>query len=132
MAKAPGRLAVLKKNNTAIGGVKVIGMKIDNTPIDVTDRDSNAFTELLPQASSRQLSLSISGVADDAVLRDVALDTTANPLLTDITFEFADALSAVNVLAGNFFLTSYEEGNDDAEAVTFSAEFVSSGAWTRS
>ena len=132
MAKAAGRLAVLKKNNTAIGGIKVTSFKIGNTPIDVTDRDSNGFIELLPAASSRQLTLSCSGIHDDAVLRDLALDTAANPLLTDLTFEFADALAAVNVLAGNFFLASYEESNDDAEATTFSAEFVSSGMWNRS
>lgn len=132
MAKAAGRLAVIKKGGTAIGGLRVTTIKVDNTPIDVTDRDSAGIIEVLAAAASRQIALSGSGVYEEPVLRDIAFDPTASQLLTDLTFEFADALAAKNQIAGNFWLGSYEEGNPHDDASTFSAEFTSSGTWTHS
>lgn len=130
MAKAPGRNAVIYKNAVAIGGVKVTTIKIDNSPIDVTDKDSAGIVELLNVAATRQITLSVEGLYKDPVLRDIAFNAATSPLLTDVTFKFADALAAADTITGNFFLTSYEEGNPSDDAVTFSAEFVSSGAWT--
>lgn len=129
MAKAPGRNAVIFKNAVAIGGVRVMTIKIDNAPIDVTDKDSSGIVELLAVAATRQITLSCEGVYKDPVLRDIAFSGATNPLLTDVTFKFADGLTAADTISGNFFLTSYEEGNPHDEAATFSAEFVSSGAW---
>lgn len=129
MAKAAGRLAVLSKNNVAIGGVRVTTISIANEPIDVTDRDSNGVIELLAAAATRQISMSVEGVYEDPVLRDIAFGT-GSQLLTDLSFKFADALTASDTITGNFFLTSYEEGNPHDDATEFSAEFVSSGAWT--
>ena len=130
MAKAAGRNAVIFKNAVAIGGVRVTTIKIDNSPIDVTDKDSAGSVELLNVADTRQITLSVEGVYKDPVLRDLAFNAATSPLLTDITFKFADALAASDTITGNFFLTSYEEGNPSDDAATFSAEFVSSGAWT--
>ncbi len=130
MAKTAGRNAVLSKGGTAIGGVRVTTIKVDNTPIDVTDRDSAGIIEVLAAAAGRQISLSVSGVYEDPVLRDIAFDPTASQLLNDLTFKFADALVAKDTIAGNFWMGSYEEGNPHDDASTFSAEFTSSGAWT--
>ena len=130
MAKTAGRNAVIYKNAVAIGGVRVTSIKIDNSPIDVTDKDSSGIVELLAVAATRQITLSVAGVYEDPVLRDIAFSPSTNPLLTDVTFKFADALAAADTITGSFFLTSYEEGNPHDDAATFSAEFVSSGAWT--
>lgn len=130
MAKAAGRDAVLSKNNVPIAGVRVTTLKVANEPIDVTDRDSAGVVEVLAKASTKQITISVEGVYEDAVLRAIALDAAGSPLLTDLTFKFADALTAADTVSGNFFMTSYEEGNPHDKEVTFSAEFVSSGAWT--
>lgn len=130
MGKAAGRLAVLSKNAVAIGGVRVTTIKVDNTPIDVTDKDSAGLTELLSVPATRQLTISVEGVYEDPVLRDIAMTPATSPMLTDLTFKFADALTAVDTIGGNFFMTSYEEGNPHDDGVGFSAEFVSSGTWT--
>jgi len=132
MAKAPGRLAVLSRAATPIGGVRVTTVSVANEPIDVTDRDSNGVIELLTQAATKQITLSVEGVYEDPVLRTIAFSAAGSPLITDLTFTFADALTAADQLAGNFFMTSYEEGNPHDDAVEFSAEFVSSGTWTLS
>lgn len=130
MAKVAGRNALLSKNSVAIGGVRVTTIKVDSTPIDVTDRDSAGIIEVLAAAAGRQISLSVSGVYEDPVLRDIAFDPTASQLLTDLTFKFADALVAKDTIGGNFWMGSYEEGNPHDDASTFSAEFTSSGTWT--
>lgn len=132
MAKAAGRLAVVSKNAVAIGGVRVSNIKMDATPIDVTDKDSAGLQTLLGGTSwgSRVLSFDVEGVYTDPVLRDIAMDTTLSMTFTDLTFKFADALAAKDTIGGTFFMTNYTEGNPYQEAATFSASFTSSGAWT--
>lgn len=130
MAKAPGRLAVLSKGATPIAGVRVTTISIANESIDVTDRDNAGIVELLAVAATRQITISVEGVYSTPVLRDIAFGPTTSPLVTDLTFKFADGLATADIIAGNFFLTSYEEGNPYDDAAEFSAEFVSSGAWT--
>lgn len=130
MAKVAGREATLLKNAVAIGGVRVTTISVANEPIDVTDKDSAGIIQLLAAASTKQITISVEGVYSEPTLRDIAFNASASPLLTDLTFEFADALTAADTISGNFFMTSYEEGNPHDDATEFSAEFVSSGTWT--
>jgi predicted secreted protein len=130
MAKAAGRLAVLSKNAVAIGGVKVTTIKWAGEAIDVTDRDSNGIIELLSVVKTQQITLEVEGIAKDATLRDIAFTPATSKMLTDLTFKFADALVAADTIAGNFFMTGFEEGNPHDDATTFKASFVSSGTWT--
>lgn len=131
MAKAAGRNAIVQKNAVTIGGVRMTNIKMDATPIDVTDADSNGLQELLAvEWSSRSLSFDVEGIYKDPVLRDIAMDPTASLTLSDMTFKFADALTAKDLIAGTFFMSSYEEGNPHEDAVTFKCSFTSSGTWT--
>lgn len=132
MAKAAGRLAVLRKGATVIGGVRVSTITVANEPIDVTDKDSAGIIELLAVASTKQITLKVEGVYSEPTLRTIAMSAAGSPLITDLTFTFADALAAADQISGNFFMTSYEEGNPHDDASTFSAEFASSGTWTLS
>lgn len=130
MAKNAGRLAVVRKAGTPIASVKVSTIKWGAESIDVTDRDSTGIIEVLAAVATQQITLSIEGVYNSPILRDIAFDTTASKLLTDITFIFGDALAAKDTITGNFFFSSYEEANPHDDATTFTAEFTSSGAWT--
>ena len=134
MGKAAGRKAVVAKNAGAVGGVRVSNIKMDSTPIDVTDKDSSGLQTLLGGTdwATRVLSFDVEGVYTDPVLRDIALDPAASQTFTDLTFKFADALAAKDTIGGTFFMTNYTEGNPYQEAATFSASFTSSGTWTLS
>lgn len=132
MAKVRGRIQLLKIGGTTVAGVRTLSMSVDNTPIDVTDADSNGYQELLPQAGSKVMTITVAGVETDEVLRNLAVHNVTAPLVTDMTLTFADALVAVDILAGNFFLTNYKEDADYKDAVMFSCTFTSSGAWSRS
>ncbi|MCH9835306.1 hypothetical protein K0U83_06570, partial [bacterium] len=87
MVKAAGREAVLKKNSTAIGGVRVKNLTRDTTPIDVTDDDSDGLQELLAVAGMSVLGFDVEGVLDDTVLEAIAFSSSASQLLTDLEFE---------------------------------------------
>lgn len=130
MAKAAGRLAVVSKNAVTLGGVRVMNIQVDNTPIDVTDQDSAGLQTLLAVASMRVLSFDVEGVYTNPTLRDIAMDPTASQTLSDMTFKFSDGVALKDTIGGTFFMASYKEGNDYKEATTFSASFTSSGTWT--
>ena len=130
MAKAAGRLAVLSKNSVAIGGVKVSGIKWTGEFMDVTDKDSNGIIEYLSTLATQQITISVEGIYKDPILRDITVNPATSKLLTDLTFKFADALTAADTIAGNFVIANYEESNPDDGPATFTCEFHSSGAWT--
>jgi hypothetical protein len=91
MAKAPGRLAVLSKASTALGGVKVVSIKWAGESIDVTDYDSAGIVEVLSAAAKQQITMDVEGVYKNPTLRDIAFDPAQSKLLTDLTFKFSDA-----------------------------------------
>ncbi len=130
MAKAAGRLAVLSKNSTPIGGVRVTKVKWQGESIDVTDKDSNGITELLSTLASESITLSVEGVYEDPILRDIAFTTGTSKMLTDLSFKFSDGLTAADTITGNFLMTDYEESNSYDNATDFTCNFTSSGAWT--
>jgi predicted secreted protein len=130
MAKAPGRLAVLSKASTALGGVKVVSIKWAGESIDVTDYDSAGIVEVLSAAAKQQITMDVEGVYKNPTLRDIAFDPAQSKLLTDLTFKFSDALAAKDTISGNFWFGAYEEGNPVEDATSFSANFTSSGTWT--
>lgn len=132
MVAGPGRKCVIKKAGTAIAGVRVSGIAIDNTPIDITDNDSVGIQQLDTVEAFRVLTLTVSGVEKDHVLRDKALDPTEGAaVFTDLTFTFGNALTTNDVLSGTFFMSNYKEDFDYKGSAMFSASFTSSGAWTR-
>lgn len=132
MAKVAGRLQLLKKAGVTIAGVRTTGLSVDNTPIDITDNDSAGFQKLLPESGLQVLTISVSGVESDRVLRDIALNTAGSQLITDLSFVFASALGTNDTITGDFYLSNYKEDADYKDAVQFSATFMSSGTWARS
>ena len=132
MAKAAGYKTLIKKGATTIAGVRVTGISVDNTPIDVTDNDSTGLQTLLADSAFRAMTLTVSGVESDHVLRDIALNPATSQLITDLTFVFGNSLATNDVLACDWYMSNYKEDNDYKDAGMFSATFTSSGTWTRS
>lgn len=128
MAKGAGRLCVLKKGATAIAGARVVGMTWNGQAIDVTDQgDSGIQTFLDDVIASDTLEISIEGLEEDEVIRDIALSSTnAAKFLSDLSFEFPSG----DKITGKFVLTSYSETGNYQEAMTFSATFVRNGVHT--
>lgn len=132
MAKAAARKQIIKKAGVTIAGVRVTSLSVDSTGIEITDNDSLGLQTFLSDSGFQAISITVSGVESDHVLRDIALDTSVPQLLTDLSFVFADSLAAKDTLTGNFYMSNYKEDGDYKDAVQFSATFTSSGAWARS
>lgn len=127
MTATAGQDATLKKGGETIAGVRVSNFTRDATPIDISDRDSKAYQELMAiKVSSVVLNFNLDGVEKDRILRNIALGPVSGYLMTDLIFTLADG----STLAGDFFLGNYSEGEDYKEATTFTATMTSSGMWT--
>lgn len=127
MPASAGQDGVIALGVTPIAGVRVSNFTRDATPIDITDRDSAPYQELLAgKVSSAVLSFTIDGVEKDKAVRNIALGPETGWLMTNVTVTLANG----DTITGAFFLGSYGEGEDYKEAGTFSATLTSSGPWT--
>ncbi len=132
MAGFAGRKAVFKIGALTIGAVKVKGISIGNTPIDISSDDDAEWRSLLEEAGTRTIDITVSGVEKSLALMKLSVEGTT--LLNACSFEFppsADNNTTTGAaISGNFFLASYSMGADSKEAATFDASFSSSGAIT--
>lgn len=127
MAKQAGRLCLIKKNATTIGGGRTVGMTVNGAPINVEDQgDEGVQTFLAGVFTGQSLELTIEGYEEDQVLRDIALGPVSGKFMTDITFEFPNG----DEISGDFVLTAYSETGPYEDGQTFSGTFSSDGAWT--
>lgn len=127
MAKETGRLCLIKKNGTTIGGLLTNSMTVNGTPVNVEDKgDAGVQTMLSGILTGQSIEISGEGYEEDNVLRDIALGPASGKFLSDITYVFGDG----DVISGNFVMTAYSESAEKDEAEKFNATFVSDGAWT--
>lgn len=128
MAKQAGRLCVIKKNSTTIGGARTVSLTVNGAPINVEDQgDEGIATYLAGVLTGRSLEMTIEGYEEDQVIRDIALaSTSTGQFLDDITFEFPNGDS----ISGDFVLTAYSETGAYEDGQTFTATLASDGAWT--
>lgn len=131
MSVDAGRNLLLKKATDIIAGVRMLSIKFDATPIDVTSADSAGLITLLSgDAASKQLTIEVSGVQDSNFLRSLTLSGATDMLLTDISFTAPAMPAPGDVLTGDFYMTNYTMSGAHDGAVEFSATMVSSGPWT--
>lgn len=122
-----GQDGVFSLGLTAVAGVRVSGFTREATPIDISDKGSAGYQELLSgKVSNAVLSMNVEGVEKDNALRDIALGPQAGWYMTEASLQLANG----DTLTGEFFLGSYQEGEDYKEAGTFTASLTSSGEWT--
>lgn len=130
MPKIAGRKVNLYKG-TGVGAVLVAGgrehgIKINNEPIDTTDKQSSGWRELLADVSLRSVDIDFSGLWDSASLVQSALATNTATLLS----AYEVRVEGLGVLSGNFFFNSLEVGSPHDDGTEVSGTLMSSGAVT--
>ena len=130
MAKHAGRDVVVAIGGTAVAGARVGAITVNGTPIDISDKDDAAnMTMLADQFSDETMEITLSGLEDGTVLRDIAFSTTASDRhISNLTFEFGGTPD--DSISGDFIMTSFTITGDYREATTFDATFVRNGAHT--
>lgn len=128
MAKQKGRLLRIKigdggdpESFTAIAGAREDSLSGENGEIDITNKDSSGFRELLA-GGTKSISLTVSGVMDDNVLLQEFFDGTITNY--EIDYEGGSKIAAA------FQVRSFENTGAHDDAVTFSGTLESSGTIT--
>lgn len=126
MAEMIGRKVTIQQGDplAAIATARTKSLTINNESIDVTSDTDDGIQRFLNEPGQKSVEISVEGMFDVA---DDTLPTLAlsSDLITDMEMSYG---SGAYSLAGDFFMTSYSEGQTYNDAVTFSATFASSGA----
>jgi len=127
MAATSGRNMRIAIGGTTVAAARTDNLSINNEPVDITDKDDTGWRTMLSVAGVRSIDADIEGVVTDAVLIGLVMDGTPINAAT-IT------ITGLGVFAGDFYLSAMTLGAAQADAVTFTANLLSSGAitWTAS
>lgn len=109
-----------------VAGARADSMTINQTPIDITDKDASGIRTLLADYGTWSVDLTVSGVLVGAQLSDLVRsnDTT---VLHRFTIEWG-ASAALGSWSGDFFISSFEASGDEGDSpATFTANLQSSG-----
>ncbi|MCF6216062.1 MAG: phage major tail protein, TP901-1 family [Emcibacter sp.] len=130
MAAEKGRAFLLRIGDgggpeifTVVGGMRSTSIRINNETVDVTNKTSGGWREILSGAGIRQISISGSGIftdsASEASLQAKALAGSVDNY--EVVFESGDKFS------GAFQVTSLEFSGDYNGERTYSIALESSG-----
>ena len=130
MAKIAGRKVNLYKGTgvsaVLVAGGREHGIKINNEPIDITDKQSAGWRELLADVGVRSVDIDFGGMWDSAALISAALATNTATLLSG----YEVRIEGLGTLSGNFYFSSLELGSPHDDATEVSGSLMSSGAVT--
>jgi predicted secreted protein len=125
MTALAGRLIVVSRGGTPVAGVRVKGLAVAGSSINITTDDDAGWQALLSVVGELAVTITVSGIKLDDTLLNASLTPTGRTAA--MTFEYGDS-SPPRQVSGDFFLANYNEGAEYQGAGTFDAEFQSNGA----
>lgn len=120
MAEILGRKVTVSVGGSVIATARTKNLTINNEAIDITSDGDDGIQRILAEPGQKSVELSLEGLYEGSSIMDIALNGT---LIQECILDY-DSYT----LTGDFFLSSYSEGQPYNEAVTFSATLMSSGA----
>lgn len=127
MVALTGRKIEFEWNMVAIPGVREKGIALNGAPIDVTSDEDNGKRSLLTLSAQDEVNITISGVTKTQTLKKDWFDGTRTRTVL-ITYPLQGLLGTKDLtIAGSFYLSSYTDTGPYNDAVTFSAELMSTG-----
>ena len=105
-----------------IGGASSHSVSINNEVVDVSDKDSNRFKELLA-AGDRSIAISMEGFISDEANFEIFRVAARDDAIINYTMEFGNAKTIV----GAFHIDSFEMTGARNEGQGFSASLTNSG-----
>lgn len=110
-----------------IAGARTDGVTIENTFIDITDKDDAGIMDYLDDTGTQSLSLNCEGVMTDTTLLDLAKANGSG----NAKNYFEVAIGSLATVAGDFLITNFSAtGEDGDNPITFSCTLTSAGAMT--
>lgn len=109
-----------------IAGARADSMTINQTPIDITDKDDSGIRTMLADYGTWSVDLTISGVLVGTTLSALVESDNAT-VLHRFTIEWG-ASAALGTWTGDFFISSFEVSGEEGDSpATFTANLQSSG-----
>ena len=132
MPKISGRKVMLYKG-TGVSAVLVAAgvshtIKINNEPLDGTDKSSGGWRELVADVATRSVDIDFDGRWNDAALAAAALAPNTSTLLS----AYEVRVEGVGTFAGSFFMSTVEIGAPHDDLVGQTGTLMSNGVvtWT--
>ena len=119
-------LLKIEDNGTyvTVAGLRTKSIRLNSQSVDVTDQGSEGWTELLPDAGIRSMSVTGSGV-----FRDADTDERARQLFFDGEApNFQVVIPDFGIVEGPFQVTSIEYGGSHNGEATYELSLASAGA----
>lgn len=113
---------------TAIGGGRALSISINNTEVDITNKDDAGVRKLLAGAGVTSATINFSGVFVDTAGQDSLLDASVARTIHNFQLEEATTNGLVLALAAQ--VTSFELTGDEGAEMLFSATLASADAIT--
>lgn len=133
MAAQKGKTFVLKIGDgatteafTTVGGMRSTAIAINNTSVDITDKDSDSWTELLADAGGRNVTVRASGIFKDTASETTVLNAAMAGLIDNYEVVFEDG----SKFSGGFQIENLEYTGDNNDTRQYSFNLVSSGEIT--
>ncbi len=130
MAAQRGKALLLKIDisgtMTTIGGMRSTSMTLNDEAVDITNKDSGSFRELLPAGGIQSMSISASGVFTDSTA-----ETTLRSAYGTSAFKSYNVIVPdLGTYAGSFMIASLEYSGEYNGEATYSVTLESSGSIT--
>jgi len=126
MGAISGRAVRISRNGVSVVGAKTDSVKLNNEPLDITDKDDSGWRTLLADAGLRSVSCEVKGVIKDtALLDDIMGDPTSVAIVAGVV-----TISGLFTLAGDFYLQGVELGAEHDGVATFTGTLEGTGTFT--
>lgn len=130
MTAKAGALFLLKDGTgtgaTTIAAQKTTGFKLNGKEVDVTNKDSAGYQELLAGAGITDMEVSAAGILQIGTAHDLLVTRCATKTIDAYTLAFGGN----DKIEASFQITSFEVGGDHDKEQTFSMTLKSSGSLT--
>lgn len=130
MSGIKGRAVLVKRSGVTIAGVRTKSLSIAGSPIDISSDDDAGVRKLMDEPGQVDVNISVSGVlvpGNSAVLSE-ALSTSDRVAAMQFIFGgFEGSPANTWGFIGDFFMSSLNFSGEYQGAVTFEAEFQSTG-----
>lgn len=130
MAAQRGKALLLKIDvsgtMTTVGGMRSTSMTLNDEAVDISNKDSGSFRELLPAGGIQSMSITASGVFTDSTA-----ETTLRAAYGTSTFKSYNVIVPdLGTYAGTFMIASLEYAGEYNGEATYSVTLESSGSIT--
>ena len=111
---------------TTIGASRTVGMSINNNPVDATTMTDSGIQQMIADAGTQSMSVSIDGLFKDATVEETFRALAHTPAVVNFQLAYPNG----DVYEAPFVVQDYNRGGSHDGLETFSATLIRSGSGT--